>query len=89
MTDELCASQAFIFFIAGFETSSTAMSNALYELALNQSVQDKLHKEIEEEKKKNNGRHSYESIKNMKYLDKVFCGKLMLFKRHHRIPFKG
>jgi cytochrome P450 family 6 len=68
----LLTAQAFVFFVAGFETSSTTMSNALYELALNQKVQDKLREEIHEEYAKVNGDLSYDDIKNMVYLDKVF-----------------
>ena len=67
-------SQALIFFIAGFETSSTTMSNALYELALHQDIQDKLRSEIKEVMKKDE-QLTYDNVKNMKYLDKVVKGK--------------
>lgn len=76
MTDTLLTSQAFVFFIAGFETSSTTMSNALYELALNQKIQDKLREEIHHEYTKINGDLTYDNVKKMSYLDKVFKGKL-------------
>jgi len=48
VTDNLIASQAFVFFVTGFEILSTTISHALYELALNQETQDKLRKEIDE-----------------------------------------
>ena len=66
--------QALVFFAAGFETSSTTISNALYELAQNSDVQMKLRNEITAELKKNGGKLTYESIKSMHYLDKVFKG---------------
>ncbi|XP_020294470.1 probable cytochrome P450 6a17 [Pseudomyrmex gracilis] len=72
LTDALLASQAFIFFIAGFETSSLTMSHALYELALNQKVQDKLREEIQQEYAKCDGDLTYENVKKLTYLDKVF-----------------
>lgn len=68
------ASQAFVFFAAGFETSSTAMTNGLYELALNQKIQDRLREEIDEYYVKYAGNLTYENIKEMNYLDKVFKG---------------
>ena len=74
MTDSIIAAQAFVFFLAGFETSSTTMSNALYELALNISIQDKLRNEIHNELKKNDGKLTYESVKHMTYLDEIFNG---------------
>lgn len=75
MTTTLLAAQAFVFFAAGFETSSTTISNALYELALNPDIQDKLREEINEYDTKNDGEWRYETIKEMVYLDKVFKGR--------------
>jgi len=74
LTDNLITSQAFVFFIAGFETSSTTISNALYELALNQNIQNSLRKEINEVYVKYDGDFIYDNIKKMSYLDKVFKG---------------
>ena len=50
------------------------MGNALYELALHQNIQDKLRYEIKELMKKD-GKFTYDNIKEMKYLDKVFKGE--------------
>lgn len=74
LTDDLLAAQAYIFFAAGFETSSTTISNALYELALNHDMQDKLREEIKEFEAKNDGEWKYETIKEMQYLGKIFQG---------------
>ncbi|XP_078052789.1 putative cytochrome P450 6a13 [Augochlora pura] len=72
LTDTLLTAQAFVFFVAGFETSSSAMSNALYELAQNHEIQDKLREEIREHCNKNKGKLKYEEVKEMTYLDLVF-----------------
>lgn len=75
-TDALLTAQAFVFFLAGFETSSTTISHALYELALNPSIQKKLREEImEKNKETKDGKLKYQDIKEMKYLHKVFCGE--------------
>ncbi|XP_063930105.1 probable cytochrome P450 6a23 [Zophobas morio] len=68
--DEIAA-QSFVFFIAGFETSSTTMAFALYELARHQDIQDKLRDEINTVLAKHNGEITYESIQDMKYMDQV------------------
>ncbi|XP_031772912.1 probable cytochrome P450 6a14 [Apis florea] len=84
VTNEFLAAQAFIFFIAGFETSSTTISNALYELALNPDIQDKLRKEIKEFEEKNDGDWKYETIKEMEYLEKIFQETL---RKYPSLPF--
>ncbi|CAH0549767.1 unnamed protein product [Brassicogethes aeneus] len=68
--DELTA-QSFVFFIAGYETTSTTMTFALSELALNQEIQEKARKEIEMVAAKHNGELSYEAIKDMTYMEQI------------------
>jgi len=63
-----------MFFFAGFETSSLTLSNTLYELALNQKIQDSLREEIDEAYAKHEGDLTYDTIKEMNYLDKVVKG---------------
>jgi len=72
--DELAA-QVFIFFIAGFETSSTTMSFCLYELALNPDIQRRVQDEIDNVLQKQDGEITYEAIQQMEYLDKTVAGK--------------
>jgi len=77
------ASQAYVFFIAGFETSSTTISNALYELALNQKIQEKLREEIDEVYVKYGEDITYDNIEKLNYLDNVFKG--MTFKEKYTL----
>lgn len=76
--DDLTA-QAVVFFLAGFEAISVAMSFALHELALHPDIQDKLYQEIIENDRKNNGKIDYNSIQSMKYLDMVVSEVLRLW----------
>jgi hypothetical protein len=69
------AAQAFVFFIGGFETSSTTMTFCLYELSLHQDIQERVREEIDVVLKKHDGKITYESIQEMEYLDKVVSGK--------------
>ncbi|XP_051155372.1 probable cytochrome P450 6a14 [Leptopilina boulardi] len=64
-----CA-QSFVFFIAGFETSSSTTTYCLHELAQNLEIQEKLRKEINSTL---GGRNTltYEDIQGISYLDKV------------------
>ncbi|KRT80274.1 cytochrome P450 [Oryctes borbonicus] len=71
LTFKELAAQAFVFFIGGFETSSTMMSFALLEIALNQDVQDKLREEINTVLKRYDDKMEYESLAEMRYLDMV------------------
>lgn len=73
------AAQCFIFFVAGFETSSTTMSYCLYELAKNQDIQTRLRAHIHEVLKKHNNEKSYEALLDMSYLDQVINETLRLY----------
>ncbi|XP_077276209.1 cytochrome P450 6B1-like [Temnothorax americanus] len=88
-TDSLIAAQAFAFFLGGFETSSTAMTCALYELALNQKVQDKLREEIDEEYMKHDSNLTYEDIKKLEYLNKVLKETLRKYPPASFLPRKS
>uniref|UniRef100_A0A182XUE8 Uncharacterized protein n=1 Tax=Anopheles quadriannulatus TaxID=34691 RepID=A0A182XUE8_ANOQN len=68
ITIEDVAAQAFVFFLAGFETSSTAMSFCLYELALNQELQEKARQNITDVLKQHSS-ISYEAVHEMKYIE--------------------
>ncbi|CAG9788226.1 unnamed protein product [Diatraea saccharalis] len=79
LTDELIAAQVFVFFAAGFETSSSATSYTLHQLAHNPKVQKKLQKEIDEILCKHNNRLSYEAVNSMTYLEWTFKEGMRLF----------
>jgi cytochrome P450 len=67
--------QAFTFLVAGYETSGTALSYALYELALHPEIQQSLRAEILEVMSKHDGKVTYEGIQDMSYLDRVVSGE--------------
>ncbi|XP_045515658.1 cytochrome P450 9e2-like [Pieris brassicae] len=78
-SDNDLIAQAVLFFIAGFETVSSAMSFAIRELALHKDIQDRLAKDIREDFNKNNGKIDYTSIQNLPYLDNVISEVLRLW----------
>ncbi|XP_031625354.1 probable cytochrome P450 6d5 [Contarinia nasturtii] len=69
MTLNEIVAQCFVFFAAGFETSSTTLSFCLYELAKNSEIQQRVHDEIDHILQKFDGQITYESISEMKYLE--------------------
>ncbi|KAJ8718432.1 hypothetical protein PYW08_002669 [Mythimna loreyi] len=79
ITEEIIAAQAFVFYIAGYETSATTMAYMLYQLALNPDIQKKLTAEIDEVIQAHNGEVTYDTIKDMKYLSKVFDETLRMY----------
>ncbi|XP_053660254.1 probable cytochrome P450 6a14 [Anopheles marshallii] len=71
MTMNELAAQVFIFFVAGFETSSTVMNFCLYELAKNPDVQERLREEINRAIETNDGKLTYEVVMDQEYLGQV------------------
>nr|BBE49547.1 cytochrome P450 monooxygenase [Adoxophyes honmai] len=78
-SDNDLTAQAALFFVAGFETVSTAMTFLMYELAVNPEVQEKLAKEIKDHDKANGGKFDFNSIQTMTYLDMVVSEALRLW----------
>ncbi|XP_025074593.1 cytochrome P450 6k1-like [Pogonomyrmex barbatus] len=76
--DDLLA-QAASFFSAGFETSSTTTSFALYELAIQPELQNTLRKEILEALEKSNGKITYDMAWSLPYLDMVISETLRMY----------
>ncbi|XP_031834821.2 cytochrome P450 6a2 [Nomia melanderi] len=64
------AAQAYVFYIGGFETSSTTITYCMYELAKHQNIQDKLRNEIQTVIKQHGG-FTYNAVNDMPYLHKV------------------
>ncbi|XP_047118299.1 probable cytochrome P450 6a14 [Schistocerca piceifrons] len=76
LSENEVSAQAFLFYIAGFETSSTTMSFAAYELAVNPDIQQRVLKEIDSVLAES-GEISYDSLAKMKYLDRAEKGALL------------
>lgn len=72
--------QCLIFFLAGFDTVSTAIYFMAYALSIYPNVQQKLQQEVEALVTKLNGRlPTYEEIQNLSYLDMVLSETLRMF----------
>lgn len=74
--DEVIA-QAFIFYFAGFETSSSALSFTIGELADHNDIQERARAEVLEKIEETNGEITYESLHEMKYLNQVVNGEII------------
>lgn len=67
--------QSFLFWIAGFETSSSTATFCLYFLSIHQDIQEKLRTEIRATLSKYNNQITYEAMMEMKYLQMVIDGE--------------
>ena len=72
--------QCFQFFVAGFETISTVLTFAAYEMAINQDVQERLYAEILDTANRLGDRPmDYEDLQKMKYMDMFVSEVLRLW----------
>ncbi|XP_046975065.1 cytochrome P450 6B6-like [Vanessa cardui] len=72
LDDQLLSAQVFIFFAAGFETSSSASSFLLHMLAYHPEVQERCQKEVDEVLQRYDGKLCFEAVKEMKYMEMAF-----------------
>jgi len=64
-----------VFLIAGYETTASTLSFALYELAFHPEIQQSLRTEIMQVLKKHDGKLTYDGIQEMLYLDRFVSGE--------------
>lgn len=64
-----------MFFVAGFETSSTTIQFALYELSRNPEIQETAREEILRILKKYQGKITYDGVHEMEYLGRIIDGE--------------
>ena len=67
--------QALVFLSAGYETSASTLSFALYELAFHPEIQHILRTEIVQVLSKHGGKLTYDGIQDMSYLERVISGE--------------
>lgn len=72
---DFLASQYYSFFSGGYETTASAMTFFLFEIARHPEVEEKLKTEIDAVLAKDDDRITFESLKDMKYMDMVWAGK--------------
>lgn len=58
-------------FTEGYETSSSVIGFAIYEMARNPDIQERLYEEIIDVLDKYDGKFTYEALQEMEYLDNV------------------
>lgn len=77
IADHELVAQASEFFFAGYETTSSTIMYAIYELSVNKEIQNKLRQEINANIE-NNDEFSYDTLKEMPYLHKVVSGNAII-----------
>lgn len=75
LTIEQCAAQVSLFYLAGFDTTSSTITYTLFELARKPDLMKRLHDEIDDVLAKHNNAITHESISDMHFLDLCVRGK--------------
>ncbi|KAF8796723.1 Cytochrome P450 3A11 like protein [Argiope bruennichi] len=76
--NELVA-QCIIFFLAGYDTTASTLSFVMYNLALYEDIQERVHKELVDALEETNGELTYDALQSMKYMDNVISETLRLY----------
>lgn len=76
-SDVELAGHSMSLFLEGFETSSTVLSFALFELARNPECQQRLYEEVTAVLEKHNHQFKFEALQEMTYLECVVAGKIV------------
>lgn len=79
LSDLIMTAQVFVFFGAGFETSSTASSYTLHQLAFHPEYQEKIQKEIDTVLAKHNNKISYDAVREMTHLEMAFYESMRMY----------
>lgn len=66
---EQISAQCFIFFLAGYETSSNTLSFCLFELSINEEIQEKARQSVQEVYSKHKNSLTFESVNELIYLE--------------------
>lgn len=82
-----CAAQSYLFYLAGFDTSSSALTYCLYELVRNPELLLKVQQEIDQTLSRHNDEVTYEAIQEMKYLELCILGDTILSRLHNRFIY--
>lgn len=76
-SDSELVAQSFVFFAAGFDTSSTTLEFLMHELCINPDIQQKLYDEIVATNSISGGKVvDFDALQKMKYLDQVISETL-------------
>lgn len=81
------AAQAFVFYMAGFETSSTTLAFTLHSLAHHQDIQQKARDEVNDILEKHGGEWTYEAIVELNYVEQVISESLRYDDEEEKIEF--
>ena len=79
IAEELLPAQAFVFFLAGFETSSNTMGNLMTELSQHRHVQERMRREVDEVLARHDGCITYDALHEMTYMEQVIDGESSLY----------
>lgn len=78
LTIEQCAAQVALFYLAGFDTTASAISYCLFELSRQPDLLKRLQREIDDTMTKHNNVITYDCIQEMPFLDLCVRGKCLL-----------